>query len=192
MVKALEAAAGHETNGPLRTTANALLRERLARKIDMTALRVPKARILSLGCGHLREASSSAAFAQLRLGMFAVLDPDRSALAEMARAHGNVPGLVLLGGTVRDLLTGVLAPSGFDLVYTAGLYDQLPHPVASALTAVLVQALNPNGELVVATFARKQAALRSLCSIVPRDETISLETFADETGCVSYLELVRA
>lgn len=168
------------------------MRERLARKIDATAQRVARPRIFSLGCGHLRETSSSTAFSQLRVGTFVVLDPDRSALAQRAQEHGNMPGLLLLGGTVRDLLSGAVAPAGFDLVYTAGLYDQLPHPVASALTSVLFKALNPKGELFIATFARKEAALRGFCSIVPRDEMLSLETGIDETGCVAYLELVRS
>lgn len=131
------------------------------------------------------------AFAQLRIGTFAVLEPDRSALAQIALEHGNVPGLVLLGGTVRDLLTGALAPAGYDLIYTVGLYDPLPRLVATALTAVLVKALNPGGELVIGNAANAYD-LRELCSIVPRDEIASLQSYVDETGGVAYLELVRA
>jgi hypothetical protein len=40
----------------------------------------------------------------------------------------------------------------FDLIYTAGLYDYLPEPVAAGLTSRLIELLKSGGELIVGNF----------------------------------------
>jgi len=201
--------AANYVSGPPRSVR--FRRERLARKIDATAERVSKPRILSLACGHLREGTTSTALARGRIGTFSALDQDPESLALIEAEQGSVPGLDLIHGSVRDLLTGKIEIAGYDLVYTAGLYDYLPVRVSTALTALLVRALNPGGELLIGNFVadysgsalmeafmdwkligRSEAELRDLGKTIPSEEIRSLETCLDETGCIAYLELTKA
>jgi len=99
---------------------------------------------------------------------------------------------------------------GFDVIYSAGLYDYLDASLATALTRALFSTLNSRGRLLVANFApevtdagymeaimdwwlvyRDEAALRSLTTGIPTDEVSSARTWRDATGNIVYLEVRR-
>ena len=185
-------------------------RELLARYIDETAERVPgKARILSVACGHLREAESSRAVAERRVGELIAFDQDPLSLAEIS--HHNPHGVVRpLCGSVRSLLAGKTRFADMDFVYSAGLYDYLSDPVATRLTGLLFGMLRSGGKMMVANFAmfppetgymeafmdwwliyRDEDGMRALLGEVPMDELAGIRLFRDSQDNVIYLELTR-
>lgn len=186
-------------------------RDLLAERIDACAARVERPRVLSLACGHLREAALSSAVRAGAVGLLTAIDQDRESLAVIEAEHGGRPEIVPTHGSVADVLRGKIALADYDLVYAAGLYDYLPAPVATKLTRILFGALVPGGELVIGNFAtdyatigyteafmdwfllcRSEEEVRSLAASIEPDEIASLETHTDATGCVAYLTMFRA
>src|SRR5256885_6062710 len=85
-------------------------------KVDNLAIRTPRAQILSLACGHLREAYDCPALLEGRLGRYVAIDQDRESLAVVEREVGPL-GVETLAASVRDVLKGRIMLTGFDLVY---------------------------------------------------------------------------
>ena len=185
-------------------------RQLLARTIDDTAGRVPDtSRILSVACGHLREAESSVAVAERRVGELIAFDQDPLSLAEIS--HHNPHGVVKpVCGSVRALLSKKTTFQDMDFVYSAGLYDYLSDAVATRLTALLMGMLRPGGKLLVANFARfppetgymeafmdwwliyrDEDGMRALLGEVPLEQLAAVRLFRDSQDNVIYLELTR-
>ena len=124
----------------------------LAKLVDATAARTDDAEILSVACGHLREAELSEAFADGRLKRWLALDQDQLNLSTVAESH---KGTVVepMSASVKGLIGGHYDAGSFDLVYTAGVYDYLPHQIAVLLTKRLVSMVKPGGELLFANFS---------------------------------------
>jgi extracellular factor (EF) 3-hydroxypalmitic acid methyl ester biosynthesis protein len=186
-------------------------RHLLTQRIDACAARVAHPRVLSLACGHLREAANSEAVSSRELGQLTAIDQDADSLAVVAEAYAAVPEIIPTQGSVRDLLRGTLPLGAHDLVYAAGLYDYLPDPIAARLTRILFDALTPGGELLIGNFApdfptigytegfmdwrllcRSERDLRRLCASIPADQIASIETHTDRSRCIAYLTIVRA
>lgn len=186
-------------------------RHLLTQRIDATTARVASPRVLSLACGHLREAASSAAVMSRELSRLTAIDQDPDSLAVVAKAYAAIPEIIPTQGSVRDLLRGRLQLADHDLVYAAGLYDYLPDPVAARLTRILFDALASGGELLIGNFApdfptigytegfmdwrllcRSERDLRRLCASIPADQIASIETHTDQNRCIAYLTIVRA
>lgn len=180
-------------------------RRRLGRLLEDTAERTPGARALAVACGHLREAHLSAAVAGRRINELVALDQDPASLAVVKSTMGDLPVTPVMAG-VSDILKGRVELGSFDLIYAAGLYDYLPDPLASRLTAALTAMLRPGGRLVVANFVRcweagyMEAAMD--WHLLYRDEA-SIRAFAgdlstagaafelDATGVIGYLTVAR-
>lgn len=183
----------------------------LAAAIDAAAARAPgTARVLSVACGHLREAQRSTAVGDGALGAFHALDQDPLSVALLHREHASL-GVRPVLGSVRDLLRGQLRFDGLELAYAAGLYDYLPAPVAAALTQRLFGMLAPGGRLLVANFCpelpdagvmegvmdwrliyRSEAEVAALSERIPPVAIGHRRVWRDSVGCVAYLELERA
>ncbi|AFE07246.1 MCP methyltransferase, CheR-type [Corallococcus coralloides DSM 2259] len=184
-------------------------RELLARMMDETAGRRPDGRVLSVACGHLREAESSRAVAERRLQELIAFDQDPVSLAEISRLH---PGGIVrpVCGSVRSLLAGKAAFKDLDFAYSAGLYDYLSDSVAARLTALLFQMLRPGGRLLVANFAvhppetgymeafmdwwltyRDEDGMRDLLAETPLEQVDNVRLFRDSQDNVIYLEVTR-
>jgi extracellular factor (EF) 3-hydroxypalmitic acid methyl ester biosynthesis protein len=124
----------------------------LADEIDSVCTRNPRAEILSLACGHLREAESSSALAEGRFGRFLALDQDEESVALVHRDHGPL-GVTAQHGSVKSVLArGPREYGQFDFIYAAGLYDYLSDRVATRLLSTLYSMLKPQGKLWVANF----------------------------------------
>jgi hypothetical protein len=184
-------------------------REILAALIDEVCLENPDARVLSIACGHLREAERSAAVRTGSFGAFYALDQDQESLSLVDRAH-SARGVTTVRSSVKSILTGSTRLESLDLVYAAGLYDYLEAPVAAKLTARMFSMLGPRGRLLVANFAttlRDAAFMDAFMDwpLIYRTEK-EVEHFADEVapehiamrrlyrdapGNVIYLELRR-
>lgn len=124
----------------------------LARTIDETAAQFQSPRILSIACGHLREAEMSTAVMEGRVGEFIALDQDPLSLAEVQRAYGT-KGVRPVQESVRTILTEKATFRDLHLIYAAGLYDYLSERVATRLTRLMFDMLAPGGKLLVANFA---------------------------------------
>ncbi|WP_205525671.1 class I SAM-dependent methyltransferase [Pyxidicoccus trucidator] len=185
-------------------------RELLARTIDDTAERVPEgSRILSVACGHLREAESSVAVVERRVGELIAFDQDPLSLAEIS--HHNPHEVVKpVCGSVRSLLSGKTTFRDMDFVYSAGLYDYLSDSVATRLTGLLFGMLRSGGKMLVANFAmyppetgymeafmdwwliyRDEDGMRALLGEVPMDQLAAVRLYRDSQDNVIYLELTR-
>jgi extracellular factor (EF) 3-hydroxypalmitic acid methyl ester biosynthesis protein len=184
-------------------------RDLVASYIDQVAAEQPKARVLSIACGHLREGQRSNALVHGELGVLVAFDQDGASLAEVQRDLGRY-GVETVRGSVRDLLTGKARYSDFDLVYSAGLYDYLAQNAAARLTRILFGMLRPRGRLLVANFGehppesgymetfmdwwlihRSAAQMEALRAEIPDDQLLRSRHFYDEHQNVIYLELQR-
>ena len=126
-------------------------KEYIANQIDQTCPDHPDAHVLSVACGHLREAHSSMAIASRRFGRFLGLDQDRRSLDTVNRSFGHL-GMEALQGSVRTLLAGQFASDRFDFIYVTGLYDYLHERLAKALTRRLFGMLRHEGRLLIANY----------------------------------------
>ena len=106
--------------------------------------------ILSVACGHMREAAMlDAANAATRPGRFVALDQDAVTL-QVVRADHAVLSPEPVQASVLALLRSGHEIGTFDFIYSAGLYDYLSDDVARRLTVRLAGMLKPNGCLLVA------------------------------------------
>jgi SAM-dependent methyltransferase len=126
-------------------------RDLLAAYIDAIATRIDKPRILAVACGHLREAQKSVAVREGRIGQFIALDQDQASLA-VIKCEQETNGVEAIHGSVKSILKGETVFEDLDFVYSTGLYDYLPQPVAIDLSAKLFGMLKPGGKLLVANF----------------------------------------
>jgi hypothetical protein len=191
-------------------------RDLLAATVDDIANQRHMPRVLSIACGHLREAQFSQAVSDGKVGEYVAFDQDPLSLAVVDRQHryGDQEhryGCVkTIEGSVRSLLARRIKFSGFDFVYAAGLYDYLSEPVAAKLTALMFSMLAPGGRLLVANFApewecigyleafmdwhliyRNEAEMVELARAIPDQEVSSLTTFRDPYQNLVFLEVHR-
>jgi extracellular factor (EF) 3-hydroxypalmitic acid methyl ester biosynthesis protein len=184
-------------------------RELLAREIDAAADRVRQPRILSVACGHLREAEHSRAVAEGRIGQLIAFDQDPVSLEVVAQQH---PGELVkpVCGTVRSILMGKTSFPELDFAYSAGLYDYLSEAVASRLTRLLFGMLRSGGRLLVGNFAtrtpdagylesfmdwwliyRDENQVRAFASEIDPAQIANVEMFRDSVENVIYMVLTR-
>lgn len=187
-------------------------RDLFAGEIDAAAVG-GRARVLSVACGHLREAAGSLA---VRAGRAEIvgLDQDAASLAQAARELDAVPwgrAATLVHASIRDLVRGAPLPGTFDLAYAAGLFDYLRTDTARALTGRLWSLLAPGGTLVVSNFLptcvnaasmelfqdwwliyRTRAEIEA-CALGLEPRSLSHASYAEDPyACVGYLRLRKA
>jgi SAM-dependent methyltransferase len=177
----------------------------LAEILDRTAQRRPNGRVLSIACGHLREAQLSSAFVGGAIGEIVAVDQDPYSLEVVRSTYAGLP-IRCVQATVGDIVKGRLELGEFDHVYAAGLYDYLPDGLARRLTAALWSRLAPGGELTIANFVpfreaaymeavmdwhllyRTEAELRSVASDL---DGAHVRSWTDSGGAVAYLSVAR-
>lgn len=180
-------------------------RDLLARVIDEEAAARGSLRALALACGHLREVERSAAVTDGLVELLAV-DQDEHSLDVVARRHAT-RRVRPCHASVRDVVTGGLGAQRFDLIYAAGLYDQMPDPVARLLTRTLAARLTPGGRLLVGNFTPEASGRgymecfmdwcllyrtrEDLAELVPEEPGLEHRVFLDDEGNVAYLDLRR-
>lgn len=177
--------------------------------LNQLAVSTPKLQVLSLACGHLREARYCPALRQGRLGRFLAVDQDKESLAIVSRELG-IWGVVPLAASVQQILRGEVTLSDFDLVYATGLYDYLTDPVAQQLCEHLLRMLNPGGRFLIANVMpsfssaaymeaymdwwlvyRTEAQMLKLAETLPVREVETPRVFKEELGQVAFLEVKR-
>lgn len=126
-------------------------RKLLSKLINDTAYRTPESEILSVACGHLREAQDSVAVQTALVKRLVALDQDEESLTTV-ESNKNGANIECVHGNIKKLITGKLPIGKFDFIYSAGLYDYLNDSAASLLTRVLFEHLKPGGRLLIANF----------------------------------------
>ncbi len=127
--------------------------QRIAGIIDRLAWeREEPLRILSIACGHLREADTCRAMADGRIAEFVAFDQDPESLAEVNRRLKG-QNVRTIQGSIMDLIMGRQKElGGFDLVYSAGLYDYLSQKLATRMTSWMFQATRSGGITLLTNF----------------------------------------
>lgn len=185
-------------------------RQLLSAQLDLLAEGIEKPRVLSVACGHLREALLSRAVSEDRIAELVAFDQDPESLAVVTR---DLAGrrVTPVQGSVRSLLAGKHNLGDFNFVYSAGLFDYLADRLASRLVAQMFSMLRPGGKLWVANFCkhlseagymesfmdwwlilRDEPEVAAFCSELPREQLASTRMFRDSSSNVIYLEVVRA
>ncbi len=137
------------------SSSSATVQERrkiLADMVDATVQRKERPEILSVACGHLREAELSTALSAGKLNRWLAFDQDEANLAIIAASRKDT-AVEPFAGSVKGLIGGYYDLGRFDFAYTAGVYDYLPLEGAAALTGQLLEMLKPGGELLFANFS---------------------------------------
>jgi extracellular factor (EF) 3-hydroxypalmitic acid methyl ester biosynthesis protein len=185
-------------------------RKLLAKYLNDAAESKAQPEILSVACGHLREGALSRMFTNGEFGRFAAFDQDSASLKMVESIYpGNAIEMVC--GSVRGLISGEIALSGFDLIYAAGLYDYLAGPIASRLTANLFDRLNVGGCLLMINFTpdladigymeacmdwrliyRTEVEMRALSAGIPASLIMHQRCFRLAAGNLVALELRKA
>lgn len=128
-------------------------RDLLAQRVDAIAgAREHGAEVLAIASGHLREAEESAALQEGRIARWVALDQDPLSVGTVARDFSGT-AVEAIDGSVRGLLSNIYTLGSFDFIYSAGLYDYLPDPVAIRLTKRCLRMLKPGGTLLFANFS---------------------------------------
>lgn len=184
-------------------------RDILRHYIDEAASLDKNAKILSIACGHLREAQYSKAIRDRRFDRFVALDQDSECL-EIVAKNPDIVGVEAVAASVRSILKGEVMFQDMNLVYAAGLYDYLPLSVAKKLTKVLFGMLACAGHLLVANFShslenrgylealmdwwliyRNDDEVRQFASLIEPTEVASVRTFLDPYGSIIFLDIKR-
>jgi len=185
----------------------------LADEIDGVCFRNPKAEILSIACGHLREAEHSAALLSGGFGRFVALDQDNESVETVRRDHGPL-GIEAVPGSVKTVLArGARDLGQFDFIYAAGLYDYLSDRVGARLLGAMFSMLKPGGKVWVANFVpgipdvgfmeaimdwwliyRDAPGMKAMAreGLEGFSDVASLRTFHETEGNVVFLEAVKA
>jgi SAM-dependent methyltransferase len=180
-------------------------REILAGLIDRVAAERPMPRMLSLACGHLREAQRSEAVRAGEVGEFVAVDQDAQSLEVVARESKGAR-ITPVKASIRRFLVDPSIYGDFDLIYSAGLYDYLEDDVAKRLTSSMFAALRPGGTLLVANFApelldigymeavmdwqliyRDEHGVARFCEHLPVEQVREQKLERDSGGNVVYL-----
>lgn len=182
----------------------------LATSIDHAALVFPQCRVLSLACGHLREAGASQAVRDGQVAALHAMDQDAESLAVVRRDYAGLSCVQVAEGSVRQILKSGIPYAGLHLAYAAGLYDYLELAAAQALTRRLFDSLAPGGRLIVPNFlrtnfargymesfmdwhliVRDRAEIEAIGSLLSPDDIAETRYFEDPYGVVGYLEVIR-
>src|SRR5262249_18800404 len=139
---------------------------------------------------------------------FIGFDQDPESLKVLQTDYGRA-GITAIQGTVKSILAGKRRFSNMDLVYSSGLYDYLPEPVATRLTTRLFLMLSSGGKLVIANFTpdlpdsgymetamhwfltyRTEADMERLIAGIPSFEVASIRFFRQSCENLVFVEIV--
>ncbi len=184
-------------------------RDLVASVIDEICVLNNRPDILSVACGHLREAALCRSVTSGDAGRFVAMDQDEASL-EVVTHELSEYGVVPVCSSIKSVFRGDLARERFDFIYSTGLYDYLDDRVANKLTARLFQMLNPGGRLLVANFLpdiwgvgymeafmgwnllyRSPEQMASVASSVPESELAGKRTYIERHANIVFLELTR-
>jgi SAM-dependent methyltransferase len=204
--------AGARLHAALRQSGLAMAaRERrlaFAHAVDAAAARQPRAAVLALGAGHLREADLTARAHSLEIWL--ALEEDSEARAEIRRAHDRHRRIATVPEGLGRFLAQPLRHGCFDLIYAGTLCDQLPAPALARLARTALSALRPGGRLLLANHAeglaeapyvtaimarplhgRDEATLGEILATLPAAQRGDVTLHRSPSGGMLFVEVVR-
>jgi len=122
-------------------------RDYLARRLGDLCTRGGRSRVLSVACGHLREAASLLERDTWPERLVA-LDQDARSLAVVQKEYAG-RAVECLNMSALRLLSPRLDLGEFDFIYSAGLTDYLEDEFVERLIAALARRLAPGGRLLI-------------------------------------------
>ena len=125
-------------------------REHIAKLMDELADDRPSLDVLSVACGHCRELELLAPSTRSKIKRYVALDHDERTL-QQASAVNEALALTPWQCNVKSL-PAQDEHTGFDFIYSIGIYDYLQSYQAETLTQWLWAKLKPGGELLIANF----------------------------------------
>lgn len=185
-------------------------RQLLAREIDRCCDQLTgQARILCVGCGHLREIELARSLRHGHFREFVALDAQALSLQTVEASYAAL-GVLTQQCTLDELFYGRQELCHFDLIYSPGLYEVLDDHDARDLTRNLFARLLPGGRLLMGNFLpdvpdiayleglldwrphyRSDASLLDLLLGIPYNDIGSARVFHDLGNCVAFLEVTR-
>jgi extracellular factor (EF) 3-hydroxypalmitic acid methyl ester biosynthesis protein len=195
------------------TPAPAAVRNRsrmAAAEIDRMAATGMRPHVLSIACGHLREADRLQSLRADTIGRFVGLDQDSRSL-EVVRREWNGHAVEARQCDAQTLLRKGIADLGkFDFIYSLGLYDYLSDAAARRLLSTAVDMLNPGGKVWIANFVedlwsagymeavmdwwliyRSDDKINALASRIDPGKIAGRRTFREPESNVVFLELTH-
>jgi len=184
-------------------------RDLVASIIDQVCALHDRPDILSVACGHLREATLCRSIAAGDAGRLIALDQDELSIGVVDREMSDL-GVIPVCSSIKSLFRSELAHEKFDFIYSTGLYDYLDDRIATKLTSRLFAMLNPGGRLLLANFLpdiwgaaymesfmgwqliyRTPEQLINLASQIPEAEITRRVTFVEKNANIVFLDLFR-
>jgi hypothetical protein len=185
-------------------------RQYLGKYIDYIAEKINRPKILSVACGHLREAELSDAVQYGAIGDFFALDQDLESLQAVRSDYGLL-GVTARQISVRDIIKKQFKTSGFDFIYSAGLYDYLNQKAAKMLTQRLFEILARGGRLLFTNFLpeiqavgymesymdwhlifRDEIEMMEIIKDIPRNRIERIEMFIEKQENIIFLQVQKS
>ena len=176
---------------------------------DLVSQRAP-ADIMSVACGHARELELVPAGVARGIRRFVAVDQDAASLAVAASYRAKGIPVEPVRNTIMQLMRSRTL-HGFDLIFSAGLYDYLSDRLTHRLTASLFGRLNSGGKLILANFLpdirdagymevfmhwsliyREEREIRAFAAKIPAAEIAATRYFMEPNRNVGFLEITRA
>ena len=195
------------------TAAPAAVRHRLSltvSEIERLSGREGRPNVLSIACGHLREAAFLKSLRNHRLERFVALDQDPRSL-DVVRRQWSGSGIEAIECSAMQFTRQGRALGKFDFIYALGLYDYLSDKAAQRLLATAFDMLHPGGRVWIANFVdgipaagymeavmdwwliyRSAEQLEELAAPLQPSKVASHRTFFEPAGNLAFLEVVRA
>lgn len=168
-------------------------------------------RVLSIACGHLREADLSEAVGQGKVSEYVAFDQDADSLAHVSERLGG-KNVRTVRGSVADLMMGRHKDlCGFDFVYAAGLYDYLNQRLATRMTSWMFDATRPGGLTLLTNYVRdivgdgymeafmdwelifrSPEELEDTTRRIAPGQIAGRKTYTEDDGMVVFVELLKA
>jgi len=181
-----------------------------AHKIELLVQTRGESPVVSIACGHLREALECPALLAGQSGAFTAFDQDARSL-EVVRGYELEAQLRVVRGSIRALLGGKAPFEPGVLMYSLGLYDYLEQNVAARLTVRLFASVQSGGSLWLANFARNyqgagymeafmdwwligrdQEQMVDLCCEIEPAQIQDQIHHTDDDSNVRYLEIIKS
>ena len=159
-------------------------RHRVAQLIDNAAdARHRPVRVLAVASGHLREAELSTAIRRGAVREIVALDQDLRSLEVVQRDYSRLP-IKCAPQSIQRLLTPRPDLGKFDVIYSAGMFNYLPDPLAWRLFSFMFDLLSPGGTLMAANFLpgnANRAYMESFMDwrVIMRDETQMMQLVSE-------------
>ncbi|HMO14384.1 MAG TPA: class I SAM-dependent methyltransferase [Pirellulaceae bacterium] len=179
----------------------------IAAFIDRLVSERPSVEIMSVACGHFREADISSAILRRKLKRIVGVDSDAASLALVDEVYGRL-NIETIETQARRMLTGRIDFGKFDFIFSAGLFDYLSDQNCRQLCSRWFSMLKPGGFLLLTNFFdniegvgfmeafmdwrliyRNRLQMMAMTMDIPEEQILDIHYFAEENQNVIFILL---